>query len=88
MLVNNLPIYSNPSNISYGDKINNINLRNILDSYWDFHSWSIQNYTKFIEELWHFFDIIASKPYKEVNIFFRMFISEVIFWDVLLLLNF
>lgn len=46
----------------------------LLESYWDLHKWSIQNYTKFIEEIWHFFEIIASEPYKEVNIDFIKFL--------------
>lgn len=46
-----------------------IDLFIFLESYWDLHKWSIDNYEKFIEELWHFFEIIASEPYKEVNIY-------------------
>ncbi|KFM80138.1 Acetoacetyl-CoA synthetase, partial [Stegodyphus mimosarum] len=36
-----------------------------LDSYWDFHKWSIENYGKFWEEIWNYFGMIVSKPYKE-----------------------
>ncbi|KAG8195207.1 hypothetical protein JTE90_027950 [Oedothorax gibbosus] len=37
-----------------------------LDNYWQLHEWSIKNYQLFWEEIWHFFGIIASKPYKEI----------------------
>ncbi|GBN53442.1 Acetoacetyl-CoA synthetase [Araneus ventricosus] len=37
-----------------------------FNSYWDFHKWSVDNYTDFWKEIWHFFDVIASKPYDEV----------------------
>ncbi|GFR28115.1 acetoacetyl-CoA synthetase [Trichonephila clavata] len=35
-------------------------------SYWEFQKWSVENYTDFWEELWHYFGIIASKPYNQV----------------------
>ncbi|GBN72853.1 Acetoacetyl-CoA synthetase [Araneus ventricosus] len=37
-----------------------------FDSYWDLHKWSVENYPDFWKEIWHFFDVIASKPYDEV----------------------
>ncbi|XP_035208685.1 acetoacetyl-CoA synthetase-like isoform X2 [Stegodyphus dumicola] len=37
-----------------------------FNSYWDFHKWSIENYEKFWEEVWKYFDVIASKPYDQV----------------------
>ncbi|PRD24884.1 UNVERIFIED_CONTAM: Acetoacetyl-CoA synthetase [Trichonephila clavipes] len=36
------------------------------ESYWDLHKWSTENFPDFWKELWHYFDIIASKPYTEV----------------------
>lgn len=52
----------------------NITLFIFSESYWELHKWSIDNYAKFIEELWHFFEIISSEPYKEVKISYRMII--------------
>lgn len=37
-----------------------------FETYWEFHRWTIENYSKFLEELWNFLGIIASEPYKEV----------------------
>ncbi|GFY60117.1 acetoacetyl-CoA synthetase [Trichonephila inaurata madagascariensis] len=37
-----------------------------IKSYWDLHKWSTENFPYFWKELWHYFDIIASKPYTEV----------------------
>lgn len=35
-------------------------------SYWEFHKWSIENYTSFWKEMWNYFGVICSKPYDEV----------------------
>ena len=50
----------------------------LTGTYWDLHKWSIENYTTFLEELWQFFHIIHSEPYKEVYIihYFPVFISR------------
>nr|AII97926.1 BLTX565 [Nephila pilipes] len=37
-----------------------------IKSYWDLHKWSVEKFPDFWKELWHYFDIIASKPYTEV----------------------
>ncbi|GIY91880.1 acetoacetyl-CoA synthetase [Caerostris extrusa] len=36
-----------------------------FDSYWDFHQWSVENYTDFWKEMWHYFEVIASVPYEQ-----------------------
>ncbi|GFS47506.1 acetoacetyl-CoA synthetase [Nephila pilipes] len=38
-----------------------------FNSYWDFHKWSVENFEGFWKELWHYFNVIASKPYEKVN---------------------
>ncbi|XP_071038475.1 acetoacetyl-CoA synthetase isoform X2 [Parasteatoda tepidariorum] len=35
-------------------------------SYWDFHSWSVKNFETFWHEVWQYFQIISSSPYKKV----------------------
>ncbi|GFU54023.1 acetoacetyl-CoA synthetase, partial [Nephila pilipes] len=35
-------------------------------SYWEFHKWSVENYTDFWGELWHYFGIISSRTYDKV----------------------
>lgn len=37
-----------------------------FDSYVDLYKWSIENYVTFWEEVWHFTNIISSKPYDRV----------------------
>ncbi|GFX60405.1 acetoacetyl-CoA synthetase [Trichonephila clavipes] len=37
-----------------------------FDSYWDFHKWTVENFVDFWKEMWHHFDVIASKPYETV----------------------
>ncbi|GBN74224.1 Acetoacetyl-CoA synthetase [Araneus ventricosus] len=64
-----------------------------FNSYWDFHKWSVDNYTDFWKEIWHFFDVIASKPYDEILVkydlfkthgrFFSLFIATVLLEDFL-----
>ncbi|KAF8781726.1 Acetoacetyl-CoA synthetase like protein [Argiope bruennichi] len=67
---------SNPT-IVWNQKVSNTELEKFkeivekkygqhFDSYWDLHKWSVKNYTDFWKEIWHFFDVIASKPYDEV----------------------
>ncbi|GFX60401.1 acetoacetyl-CoA synthetase [Trichonephila clavipes] len=36
------------------------------NNYWDLHKWSVENIPEFWEEIWHYFNVIASKPYEEV----------------------
>ncbi|CAL1289689.1 unnamed protein product [Larinioides sclopetarius] len=48
-------------------------LRNIIqdkygvkfENYWDFHEWSIKNYSQFWEEVWNFYEVVCSKPYDQ-----------------------
>ncbi|KAG8195205.1 hypothetical protein JTE90_027948 [Oedothorax gibbosus] len=35
-------------------------------TYWDLHKWSVENYEDFWKELWHFFPVVASKPYEKI----------------------
>ncbi|CAL1272063.1 unnamed protein product [Larinioides sclopetarius] len=37
-----------------------------LDSYWDFHKWSIKNFVSFWEEIWHQLEMVSSSPYNQV----------------------
>ncbi|CAL1286765.1 unnamed protein product [Larinioides sclopetarius] len=34
-------------------------------NYWDFHDWSIKNYSQLWEELWNFYEVVYSKPYDQ-----------------------
>ncbi|GFQ93724.1 acetoacetyl-CoA synthetase [Trichonephila clavata] len=36
-----------------------------FETYWDFHEWSIKNYSQFWEEIWKFYGVISSKPYTQ-----------------------
>ncbi|CAL1286768.1 unnamed protein product, partial [Larinioides sclopetarius] len=36
-----------------------------FENYWDFHEWSIKNYSQFWEEVWNFYEVICSKPYDQ-----------------------
>ncbi|GBL80748.1 hypothetical protein AVEN_141869-1, partial [Araneus ventricosus] len=36
-----------------------------LDSYWDLHKWTVENFKDYWKEMWDYFDIIASAPYEE-----------------------
>jgi len=38
-----------------------------LSTYGDLHKWSVENISKFWEEVWHFTGIRASKPYTRVS---------------------
>nr|AII97829.1 BLTX457 [Nephila pilipes] len=37
-----------------------------FNTYWDLHKWSVENIPDFWKEIWHYFNIISSKPYDEV----------------------
>ncbi|CAL1299681.1 unnamed protein product, partial [Larinioides sclopetarius] len=37
-----------------------------FEDYWEFHEWSYKNYPEFWNCVWHFFDIVHSKPYSQV----------------------
>ncbi|KAF8781718.1 Acetoacetyl-CoA synthetase like protein [Argiope bruennichi] len=36
-----------------------------FENYWDFHEWSIKNYSQFWEEIWNFYEVVCSKPYDQ-----------------------
>ncbi|CAL1289690.1 unnamed protein product [Larinioides sclopetarius] len=36
-----------------------------FENYWDFHEWSIKNYSQFWEEVWNFYEVVCSKPYDQ-----------------------
>jgi len=50
-----------------------------IGSYKELHEWSVNNYSEFWEECFHFFDILHSAPYGQVWIF------ECIEWSVWLM---
>nr|AII97739.1 BLTX355 [Nephila pilipes] len=37
-----------------------------FNTYWDLHKWSVENIPDFWKEIWHYFNIISSKPYDKV----------------------
>ncbi|GBO42337.1 hypothetical protein AVEN_182305-1, partial [Araneus ventricosus] len=37
-----------------------------LESYLDFHKWSIKNFANFWEEIWHHLEMVSSNPYDQV----------------------
>ncbi|CAL1272070.1 unnamed protein product, partial [Larinioides sclopetarius] len=37
-----------------------------LESYWDLHKWSIENFSSFWEEIWHHLGTVFSNPYEQV----------------------
>ena len=37
-----------------------------FNGYESFHKWSVENFTDFWEDFWHFSEIIYSQPYKQV----------------------
>ncbi|CAL1286775.1 unnamed protein product [Larinioides sclopetarius] len=36
-----------------------------FENFWDFHEWSIKNYSQFWEEVWNFYEVICSKTYNQ-----------------------
>ncbi|GBN17929.1 hypothetical protein AVEN_164222-1 [Araneus ventricosus] len=36
-----------------------------FNDYWEFHEWSYTNYPEFWDCVWHFFDVVYSKPYSQ-----------------------
>jgi len=45
----------------------NIGVNVNLGSYKELHEWSVNNYAEFWDECFHFFDILHSAPYSQVQ---------------------
>lgn len=46
-----------------------------FENYWDLHKWSTENYGKFWEEIWNYYNVIYSKPHDDVVVNGKGFID-------------